>query len=121
MQLLTILRWVIRIAGGLALALGLMFWSGSGDALLSLHQTLGYLVSLSLLLMALLGFGRVSAGVLVTALIWSLVVPGVGATQLRLLPGSAHWVVQVFHLLLGVGAIGLAELIAGRAARGPQA
>lgn len=118
MQLLTGLRWVIRLAGVLALALGLIFWGGSGYALLSVHQTLGYLMSLALLAMALLGFGkRLPAGLLILALILSLVVPGIGSAQLRPLPGSAHWVIQVFHLLLGVGAIGLGEVIAGRAGR----
>jgi len=113
-----ILRWIIRIAGIVALGLGLTFWGGSGSGLLSVHQGLGYLVSIALLLMAVLGFGqRVAPGLLVTAIIWSLVVPGVGSSQLKMLPGDQHWVIQVFHLLLGVGAIGLGEVIAGRAAR----
>jgi hypothetical protein len=30
-------------------------------------------------------------------------VPIVGLTQRELLPGSAHWVIQVIHLLLGIG------------------
>ena len=114
MSLLSVLRWIIRIAG----VLGLTFWSGGGLALLGLHQTLGYIVSLSLLVMAIAAFReRVSPTLLVTAVIWSLVVPGIGSSQLQILPGNQHWVIQVFHLLLGVGAIGLAEVIAGRAAR----
>ena len=113
-----ILRWIIRIAGIVALGLGLTFWGGSGSGLLSVHQGLGYLVSIALLLMAVLGFGQpVAPGLLVTAIIWSLVVPGVGSSQLKMLPGDLHWIIQVFHLLLGVGAIGLGEAIAGRAAR----
>ena len=118
MQLLTILRWIIRVAGVVALALGLSFWSGGGYALLGFHQALGYLVSLSLVVMALAAFRfRVAPALLITAIIWSLVVPGVGSAQLQMLPGNQHWVIQVFHLLLGIGAIGLAEVIAGRAGR----
>ncbi|WP_420596515.1 hypothetical protein [Deinococcus sp.] len=118
MQWLTLLRWVVRASGVLALALGLIFWSGGGYALLGLHQTLGYIVSLALLIMALIAFPlRVSPVLLIVAILWSFVVPGVGSAQLRLLPGDQHWSIQVFHLLLGVGAIGLAEVIAGRAGR----
>ena len=41
--------------------------------------------------------------------------------QSRLLPGDQHWIIQVFHLLLGVGVIALSEIIAGRARRGRAA
>ncbi len=34
--------------------------------------------------------------------------------QTRWLIGSNHWVIQVIHLLLGLSAIGLAEMIGGR-------
>jgi len=37
--------------------------------------------------------------------------------QLKLLPGDQHWVIQGFHLLLGLGAIAFSEIIAGRALR----
>lgn len=113
-----VLRWIIRVAGIVALGMGLIFWGGSGYTLLSAHQGLGYLVSIALLLMAVLAFRqRVAPGLLVTAIIWSLVVPGVGSSQLKMLPGDLHWIIQVFHLLLGIGAIGLGEVIAGRAQR----
>ncbi|AZI44873.1 hypothetical protein EHF33_18330 (plasmid) [Deinococcus psychrotolerans] len=115
---ITVLRWIVRIAGVAALGMGLIFWGGSGYALLSAHQGLGYLVSLGLLLLAILGFRQgVAPGLLITAIIWSLVVPAIGSMQLKLLPGDQHWVIQVFHLLLGVGAIAFSEIIAGRALR----
>jgi hypothetical protein len=34
-----------------------------------------------------------------------------GLTQTQLLPGSAHWLIQVLHLLVGLGAISLAETL----------
>ena len=37
-----------------------------------------------------------------------------GLTQALLLNGSAHWIVQVLHLLVGLGAIGLAEMLTRR-------
>ncbi|HSK36134.1 MAG TPA: hypothetical protein VLA80_05315, partial [Actinomycetota bacterium] len=49
------------------------------------------------------------------AVVLGLVVPIVGLTQRELLPGSAHWLIQVLHLLLGLGLLGLAENLATRA------
>ena len=116
---ITVLRWIIRIAGIVALGMGLAFWGGTGYALLSAHQGLGYLVSIALLLMAVLGFGRgVAPGLLVLTLVWSIGVPAIGAMQLRLLSSDQHWIIQVFHLILGVGAIAFSEIIAGRALKG---
>jgi hypothetical protein len=48
------------------------------------------------------------------AAVWGLIVPILGLTQTRLLVGSAHWLIEVLHLLVGVGAIGLAEGLAAR-------
>ena len=41
----------------------------------------------------------------------------VGLYQDNWLIGSAHWVIQVIHLLLGLSAIGLGEMIAARTRR----
>jgi hypothetical protein len=49
------------------------------------------------------------------AAVWGLIVPIVGLTQTDLLTGSLHWLIQVIHLLLGLGLIGLAEQLATRA------
>jgi hypothetical protein len=46
------------------------------------------------------------------AAVWGLLVVIVGLTQTSLLTGSLHWLVQVIHLLLGIGLIGLAERLA---------
>ena len=37
-----------------------------------------------------------------------------GLTQTQLLVGSAHWLVEVLHLLVGIAAIGMAEGLAAR-------
>lgn len=117
-KIVNVLRWMIRIAGLVALGLGLALWNGIGYDLLSVHQGLGFLLSAALLLMAVLGFGqRVSPGLLVLALLWGLAVPAIGSMQGRLLPGNGHWIIEVLHLLLGLGAIALSEIIAGRTAR----
>jgi hypothetical protein len=48
------------------------------------------------------------------AIAWGLVVPILGLSQDGLLPGPAHWVIQVLHLLVGLAAIGLAEALSVR-------
>lgn len=115
---INVFRWIIRIAGLVALGLGLAFWNGTGYTLLNAHQGLGFLVSGALLVLALLGFSqRVAPGLLVLALLWGLAVPALGSLQGRLLPGDEHWIIEVLHLLLGLGAIALSEVITGRATR----
>jgi len=46
-------------------------------------------------------------------------VPVLGLAQDRLLPGSAHWLIQVLHLLVGLAAIGQGEALAARILRRP--
>lgn len=111
----TIAVTVLRISGVVQLLLGLLFWSGNMLSLIPLHMRNGFLVVISLWVLALLAArGGVGSGAVLLAIVWGLIVPIVGLTQTRMLPGSYHGVVQVVHLLLGVGAITLGErLFAG--------
>ncbi len=113
--MLTILRWTVRLAGLLALLLGLGLRSGAGFNLLGLHQGLGFLLSVALIWLVLLGFIRsVSPLLLGVALLCGLALPVIGNVQVSLLPGRNHWLIEGLHLVLGVGAIVLAELIGSR-------
>jgi len=114
---------VLRISVLLALILGIVFWTGNGDSLRAVHIVLGILVVLTLWI---LGFAQAPAkggnwGLAVGAFILGLILPIFGLGQEGLLPGSAHWIIQVIHLLLGLAAIGLGEMIAGRCKRLTQA
>ena len=112
----TALQTAIQAVGLVQLALGVLFWTGNALALVDLHELLGILLVLGLWTMAALAHrAGVPAGLIALAAVWGLVVPIVGFTQRELLPGSAHWVIQVIHLLLGIGLIGLAEVLATRA------
>jgi len=98
------------------LVLGVLFWTGNALGLVDLHQLLGILLVLGLWTMAALAHrAGVPAGLVAAAAVWGLIVPIVGLTQRDLFAGSAHWVIQVVHLLLGIGLIGLAENLATRA------
>ena len=113
---ITGLQMLFRVAGVIQLLLGLAFWTGNALGLVDLHQLLGILLVLALWTLAALAHrAGVPAGMVAGAAILGLVVPIVGLTQRELLPGSAHWVIQVIHLLLGIGMLGLAENLATRA------
>jgi hypothetical protein len=113
---ITALQMGIRAAWLVQLALGLAFWTGNALGLVDLHQLLGILLVLALWTQAALAYrAGVPAGMVAAAVVYGLIVPIVGLTQRELLPGSAHWVIEVIHLLLGIGLLGFAENLATRA------
>jgi hypothetical protein len=111
----TIAQIVLRVAGLANIVLGLLFWSGHAFNLVPLHMLLGIVLVLSLWTLAGLAAGaRVSAGLVVFAIVWGFVVPALGFTQDSLVTGDAHWVIRVLHLLVGLAAMGLGETLARR-------
>ena len=116
MRTVTGIQMAIRALFVVQLALGLAFWTGNLLGLVDLHQLIGILLVLALWTQAALAHrAGVPGRVVAVAAVYGLIVPIVGLTQRELLPGSAHWVIQVVHLLLGVGLVGLAENLATRA------
>lgn len=110
-----IFQWLVRLTGALQLGLGVFIWTGNADALIPIHIVSGVVLVLSLVALAILAARvGVQPGFVALAIVWGLVVLILGLTQERLLPGPAHWVIQVLHLLLGLGAIGQAENLARR-------
>jgi hypothetical protein len=115
-----IARSLISLFGIALLVLGILFWTGHAMSLLPLHMLLGGLFVITLLVLAVPGLAaRNSRGLAAVVLVWSLLVPLVGVTQLRLLPGADHWVIQVIHLLVGIVAIGLGHALARRVGKRP--
>ena len=113
---ITGIQMFVRVAGVIQLLLGLAFWTGNALGLVDLHQLIGFLIVLTLwTLAALAARAGVQPGLVALAAVWGLVVPVLGLTQTELLPGSAHVVIEVLHLLVGLGALGLAENLATRA------
>jgi len=116
-MLVRISLMVLRICVLLAVILGICFWlniiSPQGQ-ILQIHMLLGLLVVVTLWIIGVMTLLRGHIGLGVVALIWGAVVLYVGLNQDTILPGSSHWVVQVLHLLLGLGAAGLGESCARR-------
>lgn len=104
---------VLRGSGILVILLGLALWAGYGSSLLQVHMLLGVLVVLALWVLA--GFGAkagASPGRVALAVVWGLILPLLGMAQTRLMPGSAHWVIRLIHLLVGIGALAQGERLA---------
>ena len=110
---ITAIQMGIRVVWLVQLALGVLFWTGNATGLVDLHQLLGILLVLALWTQAVLAArAGVEPRLVAVAAVWGLLVPIVGLTQTSLLTGSLHWLVQVIHLVLGIGLIGLAERLA---------
>jgi hypothetical protein len=112
----TAVQMLIRVAGVIQILLGLAFWTGNALGLVDLHTLIGFVIVLALWTMAgLAARAGVQPGLVAAAAVWGLVLPVLGLTQTDLLPGSAHVVIEVLHLLVGLGALALAENLATRA------
>jgi hypothetical protein len=111
----TTAQTLVRIFGVVQLVLGGLFWTGNARDLVPLHMLVGFLLVLGLwTLAALAARADVRPALVAVAAVWGLIVPILGLSQDQLLVGSAHWVIQVLHLLVGLGAIGQAEGLAAR-------
>lgn len=116
-MLVNISAWVVRICGVLALILGILFWTSTApDSLIPVHMLLGILVTLALFALGY-SIGTVrggSWGLGVAAFILGLIVIGFGFAQQGLVNGSYGVLVKIVHLLFGLAAIGLGEIISSR-------
>jgi len=113
---ITAIQMGIRVLGVVQLVLGIIFWTGNALGLVDLHQLIGILLVLGLWTQAAMAHrAGVPGGLVAGAAVYGLLVPIVGLTQRDLFPGSAHWVIQVIHLLLGIGLLAVAESLATRA------
>ncbi|HVD15240.1 MAG TPA: hypothetical protein VNK73_12460 [Actinomycetota bacterium] len=109
----TVVQMLIRACFVVQLVLGGLFWINNARGLVPLHQLVGFILVIAIWTQAgLAARAGVSLGLVAFTVVWALVVPILGLSQTELLPGSAHWVIQVVHLLVGIIAVGLAERLA---------
>ncbi len=112
---------LMRLCVLIALILGILFWirgtDVAGGRLVLLHMGIGILIAL---LLVILGFVIVTVkgrniGLTIGAFVIAICMVALGLSQQSILAGSSlHWIIQVVHLLLGLLAIGMGEMIAGR-------
>lgn len=111
------ISWIARLSGLVALALGLLFWFAQID-LINIHMTFGVLVALSLLILSVAMLGIRGGRVLGTiGIVYALIVPIFGELQLHLYVSGASWLVPTVHMLIGIGAVGLAQVLFTRYVR----
>ncbi len=118
MKWIRLISLTARVALIVTLVIGLAFWIAQPLGWVGLliflaqigfpgiHEAFGTLGVLGLLILGGMavstkGSKRLGAG----SIIYALVVPVVGLAQAQILAGSLHWLVQVAHLLLGIGAM----------------
>jgi hypothetical protein len=109
------LQWLIRVIGLVEIVLGALFWTNNSLSLIPLHMLLGIILVLALWILAGLGLrAQAPIGLVAGAFVWGLITAVFGMLQDGILPGDLHWIIRVLHLLIGLGAIGIAESLARR-------
>ncbi|HEX4274240.1 MAG TPA: hypothetical protein VHZ74_02745 [Bryobacteraceae bacterium] len=113
--MITLLRWIVRVAGLGALAIGAI---PARVALINVHMALGGLVALALIVLGVMAFiTRAKSPAAVAGFLVGLGLVSVGMMQLPWLGQGGHLVVRVCHVLLGIMAIGLGEALAAAITR----
>src|SRR5665213_909575 len=109
----TIAQMVVRLLGLVLIVLGGLFWGGRALELVNTHMLIGVLFVLALWVLSGIGAAaRQSGGLVATGFIWGIIVLALGMMQQSLMPGSAHWVIRVLHLLVGLVAMVIGERLA---------
>ena len=110
---ITVMLILVRLCFLVLLVLGIVFWTGHGLSLIPLHMIVGIVLVLGLWVTSLLAAAaRAPLGLALTGLLWGVITIAFGIKQMELLPGPSHWIIQVVHLLVGMGAIALNERLA---------
>lgn len=114
-----VLRVLVSAIGAIMVVLGLLFWTGNATSLISLHMLLGIILVLMLWAIAVMALvARVNPALAMVGIVWGFIVPILGLTQERILPTSAHWLIELLHLLVGLTAIALANILARQIMQG---
>ena len=109
---------VLRVAVLFNLVTGIIFWTGNADPLQIVHIVVGIIAVLALWTLGIMqGLRGGNYGLVAAAIVVGLLLVFIGLFQKGWLTGSNHWIIQVIHLLLGIAAIGLGEMIGGRSRR----
>lgn len=113
----------LRVFFVINLILGILFWTNSALGLVGIHMLVGIIF---VALLWFLGLAQAttkngSLGLMVGTFAIGLLLAIIGMFQQGWLTGSAHWIIQVLHLLVAAAGAGLGEAAAARYRRGVAA
>ena len=76
------------------------------------HILLGSILTLALFVLTYQAYrAGVSKWMVLIAAVWAVGLPILGLAQNRIFPVDYNWIAEVLHLLCGVGAIGVGEIL----------
>lgn len=108
------IRWIGGLVGLVALVLGLAYWLFQIN-LINFHMLAGLIVTLSLLILGIIGVCTRGLRVLgIVGILYAPILPIFGMTQSALLIGDLHWLIQIAHMLVGIGALAVISILAMR-------
>ena len=106
------LQMVVRITGMIQLLLGLVVWTGKIEMLVLVHILVGSILTLALLMLTYRAFqAGVNRKFVLLAAVWIVILPIWGLAQDKILPDSYLLLMQILHVLCGLGAIGIGEML----------
>lgn len=116
-----VIQNAVRVLGLILLVLGFLFWSGRSLEWVPVHMRIGEVLVGLLWILAAMGLrAGVKPGLVLGAMFYGVIVVAFALRMGGFLPGGAHPVIRVVHLLLGLGAMGLVEMIGAKIKRGAR-
>ena len=113
-----VIQNAVRLLGLILLVLGFRFWTGHSLRFVPVHMRIGEVVIGLLWILSAIGLRKgVPPGLVLGGMFYGVIVLAFAFRMGTFLPGGAHEVIRVVHLLLGLGAIGMVEMIGGRIKR----
>jgi uncharacterized membrane protein YuzA (DUF378 family) len=112
MTAVRIINWIARIVGTITLLLGLTFWVTGINSIPNIHMLFAITFTLSFLILSIIMvFVRGVRLLGVAGIIYALIIPVFGISQVTLLVGDLHWLIRLAHLLVGIGALMVVQTI----------
>jgi hypothetical protein len=111
--LLKILLMTLRLLWLVSLVSGVLFYLHVAALPLQIHMYLGFAIAAIMIAIGVLGM-RVAAGLALLTIVWAIALPVIGIMQLAHPIMSSLLLTQIVHVVLGIGAIALAEVLGKR-------
>jgi len=104
---------LLRLGAAIQLILGVAFWTGHLVTAIPAHMAIGMVYVVLLWVIAVYALVKKSnVGLALFAIVWGVVIVGLGMAQRTLLVGDLHWIIQVLHLVIALSAMPIAERLA---------